>query len=94
MGKTHCSKHGVGGITLVCPHIRRSVDNGEGCPPHHIVGADLFDDVELLTKLFLCHVCTSEFGLNPNVVTADVPDELEPLCAKCLFDSINKVDKA
>jgi len=52
MGKINCHKHGLGGITLVCSHIRNAVDAGEVTPPHRVIQAGPFDDAELLMELF------------------------------------------
>lgn len=81
-------------MALVCHHIRKSVNTGQACPPHNVVEADMFDDPELVTKSFLCEPCAHNFGLKPNVIVDEIHDGLEPVCAKCLFDSIKGPDKA
>jgi hypothetical protein len=85
MGKINCNKHGVGGIALVCSHIREAVDSGNPGPAHKVVDVDQFDDPELLTRIFLCDSCMHAFGLVPDVVLTDIPDGLQPVCSKCLL---------
>jgi hypothetical protein len=62
MGIIRCSKHGISGISAVCPHIRENVSKGVKTTFCCELETQFDDGMPLLSWL-ICQICLKEFRL-------------------------------
>lgn len=95
MGVVLCSKHGRSGISLVCQHLKKNVDEQERVQ----IGAQLIFDVGDMGNCFLtywfCPLCSEELQLpKSNEILPDsnldqfdsILESLQPVCGKCFLE--------
>lgn len=100
MGRINCAKHGLAGITLVCPHIKDNVLKSLTLNRKSILSLtiDILGDGEFTMQRYFCTICVHIYKLPTDGSTLSSEDfenyvgrenVAEPVCSECFKETLN-----